>query len=76
MNVPGKITSDKELILQAQNNVLRLKRFGGNPIGLAAGAFYDVCKKNKIKISKEKIGEAFRISPRTVYINEQELEDC
>jgi transcription initiation factor TFIIIB Brf1 subunit/transcription initiation factor TFIIB len=69
----GKITSDKELILQAQNNVLRIKRFGGNPIGLAAGAFYDVCKKNKIKISKEKIGEAFRISPRTVYINETRI---
>ena len=69
----GKITSDKELILQAQNNVLRIKRFGGNPIGLAAGAFYDVCKKNKIKISKEKIGEAFRISPMTVYINETRI---
>jgi transcription initiation factor TFIIIB Brf1 subunit/transcription initiation factor TFIIB len=69
----GKITSDKELILQAQNNVLRIKRFGGNPIGLAAGAFYDICKKNKTKISKEKIGDAFRISPMTVYINETRI---
>ena len=69
----GRITSDKELILQAQSNVLRIKRFGGNPIGLAAGAFYDVCKKKKTKISKEKIGEAFRISPRTVYINETRI---
>ncbi|MGA3290094.1 MAG: hypothetical protein ABSD42_07650 [Candidatus Bathyarchaeia archaeon] len=69
----GKITEDKELIVNAENILLKIKRSGGNPIGLAAGAFYNVCKKRKNKISKEKIGETFRISERTVYANEARI---
>jgi transcription initiation factor TFIIIB Brf1 subunit/transcription initiation factor TFIIB len=65
-----KITENKELIANAENMLVTLIKSGGNPIGLAAGAFYSTCKKNKAKISKEKIGEAFHISERTVYANE------
>jgi transcription initiation factor TFIIIB Brf1 subunit/transcription initiation factor TFIIB len=69
----GKITVNKELILSAENTLLKIKRSGGNPVGLAAGAFYNACKKNKTKISKEKIGKTFHISPRTVYTNEVKI---
>jgi transcription initiation factor TFIIIB Brf1 subunit/transcription initiation factor TFIIB len=65
----GKITSDKELILKAESTLKQIRRSGGNPIGLAAGAFYYVCKK-QTKISKEKIGAIFGVSARTVYSNE------
>ncbi len=67
----GKITPDKELILNAENALQKIRRSGGNPVGLAAGAFYYACKKQKI--SKEKIGEIFGISPRTVYSNEAKI---
>ena len=69
----GKITPNKELTLNAENTLQKIKRSGGNPIGLAAGAFYNACKKNKTKISKEKIGKTFHISPRTVYTNEVKI---
>ena len=69
----GKITKDKDLILDAEKILARIKRSGGNPIGLAAGAFYLACKKKKINISKEKIGETFSISERTVYTNEAKI---
>ena len=68
----GKITMNKELILSAENILRKIKRTGGNPIGLAAGAFYYVCKK-QTKISKEKIGATFGISARTVYSNEARI---
>ena len=66
----GKITNDKDLILQAENTLSKVRRAGGNPIGLAAGVFYNTAKNNKTKITKEIIGDTFRISPRTVYTNE------
>ena len=68
----GKITTDKELILNAETILLKIRRSGGNPLGLAAGAFYYVCKKHK-KISKEEIGAIFGISARTVYSNETKI---
>jgi transcription initiation factor TFIIIB Brf1 subunit/transcription initiation factor TFIIB len=68
----GKITANKELILNAEYMLQRIRRSGGNPIGLAAGAFYYVCKK-QTKISKEKIGATFGISARTVYSNEAKI---
>lgn len=68
----GKITTNKELIISAENTLQKIKRSGGNPIGLAAGAFYYGCKK-QTKISKEKIGETFGISARTVYTNEAKI---
>ena len=46
---------------------------GGNPVSLAAGAFYHICKKRKIKVSKDEIGRAFHISGRTVYSNERRI---
>ena len=36
----GKITTNKELILNAENTLQKIRRSGGNPIGVAAGAFY------------------------------------
>ena len=68
----GKMTQNKELIVNAEITLQKIRRSGGNPIGLAAGAFYYVCKK-KTKISKEKIGEIFAISERTVYANEARI---
>ena len=72
MNTPEKITENRELIINAKNTLKIIKRSGGNPIGLAAGALYHVCK-NKTKISKEKIGQTFGISDRTVYTNEARI---
>ncbi len=69
----GKISENKELILKTDEILCKIKRSGGNPIGLAAGAFYNTCKSNKVKISKEKIGEIFHISARTVYTNEARI---
>ena len=69
----GKISENKELILKTDEILCKIKRSGGNPIGLAAGAFYNTCKNNKVKISKEKIGEIFHISARTVYTNEARI---
>jgi len=66
-----KITTNKELIFRAENILNNIKRSGGNPIGLAAGAFYYAAKKTKI--SKERIGETFGISERTVYSNEAKI---
>lgn len=68
----GKITVNKELILNAENTLQKIRRSGGNPIGVAAGAFYYVSKK-QTKISKEKIGAVFGISARTVYSNEAKI---
>ncbi len=65
----GKLTNDKELILDAENIIRKVKRSGGNPIGVAAGALYNACKESRTKISKERIGETFRISERTVVTN-------
>jgi len=69
----GKLTNTKELIRDAEQRLIIVKRLGGNPIGLAAGAFYSACKENKENVSKEKIGEAFHISERTVYTNEARI---
>ena len=68
----GKISTNKELLLDAERILLDIKGSGGNPIGLAAGAFYCVCKK-KTNISKESIGKEFDISARTVYSNEVKI---
>ena len=65
----GKITNDRELLLNAENILLKIRRSGGNPIGLAAGALYNACKETKTRISKEKIGQTFHISERTVVTN-------
>ena len=69
----GKITKDKELITIAESTLVKTKRSGGNPVGLAAGALYNACRKNKTNISKEIIGETFHISKRTVYTNEARI---
>jgi transcription initiation factor TFIIIB Brf1 subunit/transcription initiation factor TFIIB len=65
----NKVTFDKEIISNAEKTLMQIKGSGGNPIGVAAGALYFVCKKNT-KISKDEIGRVFGISERTVYANE------
>jgi len=69
-----KLTADTELIHQAEKMLKTIrKQISGNPISLAAGALYSVCKNRKIKVSKDEIGEAFHISGRTVYSNERRI---
>jgi transcription initiation factor TFIIIB Brf1 subunit/transcription initiation factor TFIIB len=65
-----KLSNDRQLIQQAEATIVRVKRAGGNPVGVAAGALYFASKIKKAKLSKEDIGEAFHISERTVYTNE------
>jgi transcription initiation factor TFIIIB Brf1 subunit/transcription initiation factor TFIIB len=69
----GKITSNKYTLIEAQKILNKVKRSGGNPIGVAAGALYYTCKTKERDISKENIGEVFRISERTVYANEARI---
>lgn len=69
----GKLTDDKQIIQRAESTLIQVKRAGGNPVGLAAGALYGSFKSKRTKISKEEIGRAFRISERTVYTNESRI---
>jgi transcription initiation factor TFIIIB Brf1 subunit/transcription initiation factor TFIIB len=69
----GKITENKELVYAAEKIILNVKRSGGNPIGLAAGALYHASKNNRAGISKEIIAKVFQISARTVYTNEARI---
>ena len=69
----GKISTNNEVIFDAEKTLIIIRRSGGNPVGLAAGAFYNSCKKKRAQISKERIGEIFKISPRTVYSNEARI---
>ena len=71
----GKLAENRQLIQSAEAVILKIEKSGGNPIGLAAGAFYNVCKKNRAKISKEEIGQSFHISERTVYDNEARIRN-
>jgi len=69
----GNLTKNKEVTEQAEKTLNGIRRVGGNPVGLAAGAFYLACKQKKMKVSKEQIGSAFHISGRTVYMNESRI---
>ena len=68
-----KLTSDRQLIQHAENTLSKVKRAGGNPVGVAAGALYCASKVKRVKISKEDIGKTFHISERTVYTNEARI---
>ena len=69
-----KLTSDAALIQTVEQLLTSIrKKISGNPMSLAAGALYFVCKSKGIKISKDEIGEAFCISGRTVYSNERRI---
>jgi len=69
----GKIINDTKVLAEADEALMRIGRIGGNPLALASGALYHVCKNRKIKLSKKQIGEAFKISHRTVYTNEARI---
>jgi len=71
----GKITNNNTLLVEAEEILLKIRRTGGNPVALASGALYHVCKNGKAKVSKEQIGEAFKISHRTVYTNEARIRN-
>lgn len=69
-----QLTSDPTLMQKADELLANMqKEIGGNPVSLAAGAFYFVCQERKMKVSKDKIGQAFHISNRTVYSNERRI---
>lgn len=70
----SNLTSDPTLIQTAERLLTRIgKKINGNPVSLAAGALYFVCKRKGIKISKDEIGKVFYISGRTVYSNESKI---
>lgn len=67
-------TNDSQLIRTAETLLQRIHRgIGGNPISLAAGALYHVCKNQTAYVSKNKIAKAFNISSRTVYNSERKI---
>jgi transcription initiation factor TFIIIB Brf1 subunit/transcription initiation factor TFIIB len=68
-----KLVNDRQLIEFAEATVSRVKRAGGNPVGVAAGALYFAAKTKRAKLSKEDIGRVFNISARTVYSNEMRI---
>lgn len=69
----GKITSSNHLLLKAEECLVKVQKNGGNPISLAAGAFYHACKLERAKINKKLIGKTFFISDRTVDTNERKI---
>jgi len=69
-----KLTHNAELIKNTAALLERLnKKITGNPVSLAAGAFYHMCRRKGLKLSKDEIGRAFHISSRTVYSNEKRI---
>ena len=69
----SKITRNDSLFLTAEKILTKFQKKGGNPISIAAGAFYYACKANKVKITKKVIGKTFSISDRTVDTNERRI---
>jgi len=70
-----QITNKKETIVLAKKILNKFQKRGGNPISMAAGALYYSCKITKNRSSKNQIGEAFNISPRTVDTNERKIRN-
>ena len=73
LELSGKITNDHEILRAAQETLAKILKKGGNPIALASGALYHAYKQKRVIISKERIGKAFGISPRTVDTNERKI---
>lgn len=69
------LKADVTLIPTAQQLLRSINYRGGNPVSLAAGALYHVCKLRKLGISTQEIGNAFHISDRTVYSNERKIRE-
>lgn len=69
----GKIASSNHLLLTAEESLAKIQKKGGNPISLAAGAFYYACKVERVKINKKVIGKTFFVSDRTVDTNERKI---
>jgi transcription initiation factor TFIIIB Brf1 subunit/transcription initiation factor TFIIB len=70
-----QITNKKETLAFAKNIIAKIQKLGGNPISVAAGAFYYASKTTMNPISKSEIGEVFHISPRTVETNERKIRN-
>ncbi len=70
-----RITGKEETLEFARNILRNLKKLSGNPISLAAGAFYYSCRITNTPISKDKIGEVFNISSRTVDTCERRIRN-
>ncbi len=69
----GKMQIHRQALLVAQETLSGIRKKGGNPICLAAGALYFACKRTDSMTSKEQIAKVFGISPRTVDTNERTL---
>jgi transcription initiation factor TFIIIB Brf1 subunit/transcription initiation factor TFIIB len=69
----GKLTCDSQLLLAAEKTLIKFRRKGGNPLSLAAGAFYHACKMKRIRINKKLIGKTLSVSDRTVDTNERRI---
>jgi len=68
-----RITNNTALLVEAEEILMRIRGTGGNPVALASGALYHICKNRNVKVSKVQIGQAFGISHRTVYTNEARI---
>ena len=68
-----KITNNTALLVEAEEILMKIRGTGGNPVALASGALYHICKNRDLKVSKVQIGQAFGISHRTVYTNEARI---
>lgn len=69
----SKIARSNHLLLKAEETLIKIQKKGGNPISIAAGAFYHACKLERVKISKKIIGKTFSVSDRTVDANERKI---
>ena len=69
----GKLTSDSHLLLTAEETLAKVQRKGGNPLSLAAGAFYYVCKIKRLRMNRKVVGKTFSVSDRTVDTNERRI---
>jgi transcription initiation factor TFIIIB Brf1 subunit/transcription initiation factor TFIIB len=71
----GKVTNDTSMLVEAEEILMKLQRTGGNPIAIASGALYHICKRKNPKVTKDQIAKAFGISHRTVYTNEAQIRN-
>jgi transcription initiation factor TFIIIB Brf1 subunit/transcription initiation factor TFIIB len=69
----GKIRCNSQLIFAARETLAKIPKKGGNPLSLAAGAFYYACKREKGRINKKVVGKTFGVSDRTVDTNERKI---
>jgi len=69
-----ELVSDPEIMEATEKLLMYIhEEISGNPVSIASGALYHICRGKKSEISKDEIGKAFHISGRTVYSNERRI---